>query len=206
MRFSICMPTMGERDISPSVQSVLDQTFKDFELIIKNGGKTKPIFPEDPRIVYIQKEDKGIADAMNQAIEVARGEILNESNDDDFMLPNALKIVNDEIGEYPWCFGQCLVGMGAVGGDWQLKDLLESNIVPQPAGFWKKEAGEGMLWDTEHDYAADWDWWLQLAHRYEHKFICKPLANYIVHPGQISEKFIKKQVEHARGVQEKWHI
>ena len=65
----------GQRLLS-TVESVLRQDYPDFEILIKDGGSrdgSLSTVPEDPRIRLIQKPDRGIYDAMNQALEEARG-------------------------------------------------------------------------------------------------------------------------------------
>ena len=71
--FSIVMVCLnpGEK-LRTSVESVLGQTYPDFELLIKDGGSRDASLdnlPADPRIRVEKRTDKGIYDAMNQALE-----------------------------------------------------------------------------------------------------------------------------------------
>ncbi|MBP3205558.1 MAG: glycosyltransferase [Lachnospiraceae bacterium] len=80
MRFSIIVVALnaGEK-LKETVQSVLAQDFTDYEIIVKDGGSrdgSVEKIPEDPRIRVYRKGDKGIYDAMNQAVEEANGQYI----------------------------------------------------------------------------------------------------------------------------------
>ena len=82
----------SERFIASAIHSVFSQTYKDIEYIIVDGAskdKTIEIIEEfkakDPdRLRFISEADKGIYDAMNKGIKMAKGEIVGILNSDDF--------------------------------------------------------------------------------------------------------------------------
>lgn len=93
MRISIITATFNsELTIRDTIDSVLRQTYHDWELIIKDGGSkdtTLDICTElskkaDGKMKIISSFDKGIYDAMNQGIEAAEGDIIGLLNSDDF--------------------------------------------------------------------------------------------------------------------------
>lgn len=66
-------------DLDPTLESVLGQEFDDYELIIKDGGSkdgTQSRTWADPRVRFVSTPDKGIFDAMNQALMLAKGEFV----------------------------------------------------------------------------------------------------------------------------------
>lgn len=81
MRFSIIIVCLnaGER-LRETVESVLAQSYEDYEIVIKDGGSTDGSVEEisqivqDSRLYIYQKKDNGIYDAMNQAVELAGGD------------------------------------------------------------------------------------------------------------------------------------
>lgn len=87
--------------IERTIQSVLNQTFSDFEYVIVDGGSTdetidvikkyEPLF--DGRLKWKSEPDKGIYDAMNKGIQRSRGSIIGIVNSDDWLEPEALSIV-----------------------------------------------------------------------------------------------------------------
>ena len=80
MFFSIITVSLNAEElISDTLVSALEQSFTDFEIIVKDGAstdKTLEKIPNDERIRVICKKDKGIYQGMNQAIAEAKGEYL----------------------------------------------------------------------------------------------------------------------------------
>jgi len=82
----------GERFLREAMDSILAQTFTDFEFIIINDGSTdgsREILEsyDDPRIVLVHQDNKGLAAALNRGIEMARGEFIARMDADDVSLP-----------------------------------------------------------------------------------------------------------------------
>lgn len=78
--------------VKKSVESVLNQTFRDFELIVVDDGSTdgtaetlKTI--DDPRLKILRKENGGVASARNKGLREAKGDFVVVHDDDDIMLP-----------------------------------------------------------------------------------------------------------------------
>ncbi|HJD55965.1 MAG TPA: glycosyltransferase [Rickettsia endosymbiont of Pyrocoelia pectoralis] len=89
-----------DKFIGEAVQSILNQTYKDFEIIIVDDGSndsTKEIIAslKDPRINYYYQENKGRSKARNKALELARGKYITFLDSDDLYLPNKLEIQVD---------------------------------------------------------------------------------------------------------------
>lgn len=79
-----------EKVLERTIQSVLRQTYKNFEYIIIDGGSKdgtveliKKYALNDQRIRWISEPDKGLYDAMNKGIKIAHGEWINCMNADD---------------------------------------------------------------------------------------------------------------------------
>ena len=100
--FSIITVSFNAEDcIRETMVSTLDQDFIDFEIIVKDGlskDSTLKQIPEDPRIKVYSTGDKGIYNAMNQAVEYANGEYLIFMNCGDVFNSNdVLSKVHDFI-------------------------------------------------------------------------------------------------------------
>lgn len=82
--------------ITPAIQSILDQTFKDFELLIVDDASTdttREIIEafKDPRIrVFYHQKNRGSGAARNTALREAKGEYIALMDADDFSLPTRL--------------------------------------------------------------------------------------------------------------------
>lgn len=89
MKVSVIIPAYNhEKYIGAAIESVLRQTFHDFELIIVNDGSTDNterviLGYEDPRIHYFPQENQGAHNAINRGISLAQGEYISILNSDD---------------------------------------------------------------------------------------------------------------------------
>ena len=86
------------RLLRPQIQSILEQEYRDYELILVDDGSTDDsgaICDEfadiDKRIVVIHKKNGGVDEARNTGIDAARGQYLYFVDSDDELLPGALQ-------------------------------------------------------------------------------------------------------------------
>lgn len=97
-RVSVVMPVYNvEAYVAEAVQSVLAQTFRDFELIIvDDGGQDRSVEIcrqfQDPRIRIVSQANRGLAGARNTGIEASRGEFVALLDSDDRWLPHKLEL------------------------------------------------------------------------------------------------------------------
>ena len=106
--FSIITPTFNRGYILPrAIKSVLNQTFKDWELIIVDDGSTDNTseivkeFLRDKRIKYIKLErNQGVGKARNKGIELSTGKFIIPLDSDNVLLENALEEIYKEILKY----------------------------------------------------------------------------------------------------------
>ena len=102
IKFSIIIPCYNvEKYISKTIESALNQTFDNFELILINDGskdKTKEIIEfyekQDKRIKVINKVNEGVSKTRNLGIELAKGEYLYFLDGDDCIENNLLEDAN----------------------------------------------------------------------------------------------------------------
>ena len=97
-RVSVIIPSFNhEKYIAKAIQSVLDQTYQDFEIVITDDGSTDGTVNEikkfsDSRIrLFTLEENQGTAVALNNCISKAKGEYIAVLNSDDVFLPNKLE-------------------------------------------------------------------------------------------------------------------
>ena len=106
-RFSVLIPVYNkEKHLSKTIESVLQQSFIDFELIIVNDGATdtsETIIKSftDPRINYIKQENQGVSVARNTGINAANANYIALLDADDIWKEDYLEKIDALIDEYP---------------------------------------------------------------------------------------------------------
>ena len=104
-KISIVMPTYNQdKYIKEAIDSILNQTFKDFELIIVNDGSTDDTENiiktyNDKRIIYLEKENGGTGSALNLGFSIARGKYETWFASDNVLYLNGLEELNKYLDE-----------------------------------------------------------------------------------------------------------
>src|SRR3990172_7360951 len=150
-KVSVIIPTYNrEKYIVETLQSVFEQTFTDYEVIVIDDGSTDNtsvvLKPYLDRIVYIRKPNGGQGSARNVGIKKAKGEYIAFLDSDDLWLPEKLEIQVRYLDGHPEAglvftdmviFCQDESGMHQElkeihyrGGDISFRTLLKWNFVP----------------------------------------------------------------------------
>lgn len=113
MKFSIITPTYKRRDLlERAIQSVLRQTYTEWEMIIVNDSpddssyKTPHSFLKDPRIhYYVNDANRGVNYSRNRAIDSVSkdSDWIIFLDDDDYLTPDALATLNELATAHPEC-------------------------------------------------------------------------------------------------------
>lgn len=106
MKFSIIIPVYNvEKYLEQCLNSVLNQTFADYEVICVNDGSTdgsliilNNFSKKNVRFQVISQENGGLSDARNAGIKAAKGDYIFLLDSDDWIVENALEILNENIG------------------------------------------------------------------------------------------------------------
>ncbi|MBI2476204.1 MAG: glycosyltransferase [Candidatus Taylorbacteria bacterium] len=199
-RVSVIMPVYNsEKYLRLAIQSVLNQSFTDFELLIINDGSTDKSLEiirsfADTRIVLLQSDKKTtIVESRNHGLEASRGEFIAPLDSDDIALKDRLKLEVAFLEKNP-DFG--LVGGGvsvidetgkATGARWQEEipsekipiRLLFGNCFAQSSLLIRKKAvpPEGYIEGTSEDYAL----WVRMLKTWKAKNLRKILLKYRAH-------------------------
>jgi len=175
----------GEQYIAKAIQSVLDQTWRDLELIVVDDGSTDGTAEvirgiRDPRLRYVRQENAGPSAARNTGIEASTGEWVAFLDCDDWWRPTKLETqlaVAKSSGAAFVCSGATLLDEGGahiadiparLAGD-ALPTLLLGNGVPgggSSAMIRKSTLEEVGGFDVSIRFAEDWDCWLRIAARH----------------------------------------
>ncbi len=105
---SVVVPVYNVAEYLPKcIDSILNQTFEDYEVILVNDGSTDSS-PEilaayaekDPRIRVLNKKNGGLSDARNEGMKLASGTYISFIDSDDFIEPDMLKICTNNLKQY----------------------------------------------------------------------------------------------------------
>ena len=104
---SVIIPVYNaEKYLKKSIDSVLNQTFKDFELILVDDGSSdgslaicKEYEKKDGRVTALSQKNAGAGPARNAGIEAAKGKYMAFSDADDYLLINAYEVCISKIEE-----------------------------------------------------------------------------------------------------------
>src|SRR5215831_7640198 len=93
---SVVIPTFNRGClVVRAIQSVLNQTYQDYEIIVVDDGSTdntrEKLRPYLGHIQYYYQENRGASSAQNEGIQLAKGEWISILGSDDTWLPNKLQ-------------------------------------------------------------------------------------------------------------------
>lgn len=202
---SVIIPTYNSgRYVTEAVNSVLRQSFDDFEVIVIDDGSTDDTQSVMSRygspVRYIRQENSGVSRARNRGIEESRGRYVAFLDADDTWLPNKLEkqitaIRNQQ--SYRACYSAFLVVDSRLTPldvnhskrcSTALEDLLlYGNVVGTPGTVLCERAlFDKGAFDPELSQCADWDMWVRLAVETDFLYLDEPLICYRQHDANMS--------------------
>ena len=226
-RVSVIIPVYNRaHTLGRAVQSVLKQTFRDFEIIVVDDGSRDATMPtvegfHDSRVRFLRHEqNRGAAAARNTGIRVARGEYLAFLDSDDEWLPEKL---SDQIALLEDPAAGCLL---SCSGFFTVVHGSEREYLPARVSSWSRrlhwicDISPGTtlvvhrdcllkvgLLDEEFRRYEDWDWMLRLSTVYELVVVEKPLARVYRGPLPAADlvevstsRFLSKHDEEFRAI------
>jgi glycosyltransferase involved in cell wall biosynthesis len=182
-RITVVTPSYNQgMFLEATIQSILLQGYPNLEYIIIDGGSqddsAQVIKKYEPGIAYWHsRKDSGQADAINQGMRLATGDILCWLNADDLYLPGTLleigRRLKGMLGKPHLVYGSALTmyqnngyldGGSRLSGKFSAEQLTHQDYVVQPSSFWTKE-----LWllngelNSKYQYAFDWEWFIRAS-------------------------------------------
>ena len=187
LKISIIVPCYNQAQyLDEALQSVLDQTYTNWECIIVNDGSpdnTKQIaqkwVEKDSRFKYIYKENGGLSSARNEGITIAEGEFILPLDADDKIGANYLSLAidvfqKDSEVKVVYCQAE---KFGEEKGLWILPDfslyqLSRENMIFCSAFFRKKDWEIVGGYDINMIYGnEDWEFWISLLKNEDEKAV-----------------------------------
>jgi len=208
---SVIIPTYNRAHlIGRAIQSVLNQTYRDFEIIIVDDGSTdnteeviKEFQKRDERIRYIKHErNKGYPKTLNTGIKAAKGEYIAFQDDDDEWLPEKLEKQMRVFENAPAKVGVVYTGFWRIENNKKIyipffwvkqkegnihEELLKGNFIGTPAALVRKECFEKVGgFDTKLPYLQDWELWIRISKCYQFRYIDSSLLNSFYTPDSLN--------------------
>jgi len=209
-KVSIILPTCnGAKYIRQSIDSCLNQTYKNIELIIVDDGSTDET-PEiiksykDKRIKYLRhKKNQGLPHALNTGFANATGEYLTWTSDDNFYSKKAIEKMLFFLKNKHYSFvysdyykfkdnnissNQKLI---------QLPDFpnLKNENCIGPCFLYSREVERAIgNYDPHVELAEDYDYWIRTSKRFPMFHLGEPLYFYRTHKRSLSHKRCEVQI------------
>lgn len=217
-KVSVIMPVYNaERFLRESIESVLNQSFPDFEFIIINDGSRdnslniiKEYAEKDSRLKIIDQENQGVSVARNSGIKKSIGEYIAFLDSDDIWKQNKLEIQLDEFKsdeELKIC-GTWAIVIGENGEEIKKftypplkdKDIKLSSVYKNPfitsSLILKKEIlNENKLFKAGTHLAEDYEFITKHIYKNKTKNIDKYLVKYRIHGANSSAKDLKTKLK-----------
>jgi glycosyltransferase involved in cell wall biosynthesis len=198
-RFSVVIPVYNRaRSVLPTLESVRDQTFEDFECIVVDDGSAdgeelRAVVEglADPRFRYVRRENGGGGAARNTGIDEAEGEFLAFLDSDDRWLPEKLQVQSKQLQQFPNSVTYCAAFVDrGVGKNWirpsrgmrkheDVGDFLfvSNEFVQTSCIALSAAAARAVRWDGALQKGQDLDFVIRLqAEGYHFQFWPQPLV------------------------------
>ena len=201
--FSIIIPTYNRADfIVKTIQSILNQTYTNFEVIVVDDGSTDNTLElvtaiKDDRIIYYKKENAERGAARNYGANLAKGDYVNFFDSDDIALPNHLEVALKAIEEfrnpkvfhlgYQWINNNGNIFKIVKGNYGKANNLLiKGNIFSCNGVFIERTVILQNQFNEDRALSAseDYELWMRLAAKYDFYNYPEITSNIIDHDGR----------------------
>lgn len=213
---------MPVRDGAPyleeAVQSVLAQTFDDYELLVVDDGSTdstaailEQLAARDARVRVVRQPALGIVPALNRGIADARGIFVARMDADDVSLPNrfidqlsflernpSVVLVGSSIELFQSASTVVTTIEHPTEPSSVAARLEVANCIAHPTVFFRTDAVRDVGgYRSMFGHAEDYDLWLRLADGWKLANLPEPLLRYRVHPSQLTGRNLAAQAVSA---------
>ena len=212
-KVSVILPVYNcEQYIFETIQSVLNQTFTDFELLIVDDcstDKTVAIIKEfdDDRIQLTLKEkNTGYTDSLNYAISIAKGQYIARMDGDDICVSTRFEKQVAFLDANPNII-LCGSAIQIIGTNTVLRHPSNHEAIKvklclgtsfyHPSVMGRVEVFQANLYDKKYEPAEDYDLWTRLAFQGELANLEEVLLLYRVHDNQVSNERKTTQEAHS---------
>jgi glycosyltransferase involved in cell wall biosynthesis len=197
----------GEKFLKESIDSVLNQSYANFELIIINDGSfdsTQNIIDSysDERIICFKLNHRGLSQALNFGIEKSRGDYIARIDDDDIWFKDKLNVQMKYLVDHPeiefLATAKQVIdenGMILVTSEperdldyYELRSkLLENNIICHSSVLFKRSIiYHTGTYNTNFKNSLDYEYWIRILDNHQGHLIGVPMVKYRISSKMLS--------------------
>ncbi|MFU6373810.1 glycosyltransferase family 2 protein [Metapseudomonas otitidis] len=174
---SVILPVYNAaKYLRTAIQSILDQTLSDFELIVINDGSTdssgsiiKEFAELDPRVRVVERENRGLVYSLNQGLELSRGTWIARMDADDVSMPERFQLQverlietrSDVCGTWIRLFGASAnhVVKYAQSHEAVSMELLFTCPFAHPSVMMRADLVKALKYDADWETCEDYELW-----------------------------------------------
>jgi glycosyltransferase involved in cell wall biosynthesis len=206
---SVIVPVYNREDyVRETLDSILQQTYENIEVIVVNDGSTdnslsiieefKGKYPE--KFLIIDQENQGQVRSRNNAIEKSSGEFIAFLDSDDLWLPNKLEM---QIPLFVGDVGLVYCAIYNIDADGQVIDtelceqdirgyiypelLIKNRMTGGTVVLHRDAIDKVGLFDVDFAAAENWDLWIRVSKYFSVDMVNEPLVKYRKHAGNMSK-------------------
>lgn len=218
-KISVLLPVYnGGEYLQTAIDSILNQTFSDFEFIIINDASTddseKVILSNtDSRIVYIKNEQNlGLIKTLNKGLDLCKGEYIARMDQDDIANPTRFEKQNNVL-DHNLEIGVCGTLFTPFNSNEEYKIrshpelhneikiiLLTSCVVGHPTVMLRRSALQNLRYDEDYQAAEDYEFWSRLVRITQFYNIQESLLQYRIHNSNMSILENSTQINNAKKI------
>jgi len=219
-KVSVLMPVYnGEKYLKEAIESILNQTFSDFEFLIINDGSTDQSVNiiesyDDPRIRLIHnKQNLGLIDTLNKGMDICTGKYIARMDADDISLPERIEKQfdfmekNQNVSVCGTLF-QVFGNHNYVPNHPEKHELLKAYFIfgcyiGHPTVMIRKNILNqyNLRYDKCFKHAEDYELWTRIIKYSQFANIQKVLLHYRSHDNQVCHKFARIQIQNVKSIQ-----
>jgi glycosyltransferase involved in cell wall biosynthesis len=209
--------------LNMAIDSILNQTYKNFEFLIIDDGSTDNSGHiieaySDPRIKYISQKNKGLSAALNRGIAIAKGKYIARMDHDDISYPTRLEEQveflqkNRKVAMVGTSFDLIDTNSGIIGTSYHLdrnQDIQIEFLVRNPFGHGtvviRRQTIEDIGGYDINQPVEDYELWWRVAQKYEVANLPRQLYGYRILPTGMSHgDSAKRQVPITKFMEKIW--
>lgn len=220
-KVSVMMPAYNvEKYIGEAIESILNQTFQDYELIIIDDGSTDSTYnimeeyrrKHEKIRIFKNKENKGLSFTRNRLLSLAKGDYLAILDSDDIAFPYRIEkqvnfldknppvgLLGGAVEYFNDINNSTKISKRLKGSDKIACRLLFQNVFGQSTVMFRKEFAD-LKYREEYPPAEDYDLWVRMSWQTQTDNLADVMIRYRTHQNNISTIKREERLENVRAI------